>query len=121
MDNYEWKEVDPSDPLQITKCEVQLDWDQVAWDQFEDVFSKVTDAPDEDHRLIADIYNEETIGCIVGTDVTNVFEPLHSPLEDILLSFYNFDGLCRRECYVLTQKGEETEIQTPRNRFNVLH
>ena len=49
-----------------------------------------------------------------------MFEPLHSPLEDILLSFYNFDGLCRRECYVLTQKGEGTEIQTPHNRFQCI-
>lgn len=48
----------------FTEC--KRDWDQVVSNQLESIFSSVTDGTDEDLRLIATIYNEDSIDCCLG-------------------------------------------------------
>jgi len=93
------------------------DWGEVARCQYDGIFRGVTDASDEDLRLIAGIYEEENVGRVVdGSRVRPAFEPLDSPLEDISLSL-DVDGTGCREGFRLTPKDDGREIETPHGRF----
>ena len=60
-------------------------WDEVAKNQVTDIFYKVTDATDDDLRLISEVYSIDGIEGILGERYP--IDPLTQPVEKVRLSF----------------------------------
>ena len=89
-------------------------WGDVAKKQYEEIWSKVTDAKDDALRRISDIYNEEGIEDILGEAIP--FEVTSQPIESIV---FEVEGGVKKGFRV--KQGEEgTEVDTPEGKFKRL-
>jgi len=110
----------------LNKCHHR--WDEVVESQFDLIFSKITDSTDEDLRLIATIYDEESIHFEHNHDnvsESDAVDPVLMPLELISISMCKDNGkeTSRKEEFIdmfnLTpsHSDESTAVQTPSGLF----
>ena len=89
-------------------------WSDVAKKQYEEIWSKVTDAKDDALRNISDIYNEEGTEDILGE--AKPFEVTSQEIESVVLEV---EGGGKKGFRV--NKGEEgTQVETPEGKFRRL-
>ena len=87
-------------------------WENVAKDQFEAIWSKVSDAKDEDLRKISDIYNEEGIEDILGE--AKPFEITSQPIQSVV---FDVEGVGKK-AFRIKQGQEAVLVDTAHGNFN---
>lgn len=116
---------------QVRECllkECNNDWVQVAKYHLDSIYSKTTDANDEDLRLIASIYNEEDINFCLGDKCLNpdkiepnVFRPI---LDQIIISISESNDVDNEinnvDVFNLipNEKDDGVLVQTPNGPFH---
>ena len=91
------------------------DWATVGKQQFDSIFSKYTDAQDEDLRLIAEIYNEDNVGIWLDINSSEQMDLMSMPITLVSLSVQVNN--CMVDVYNLSPCDEGTILPAARGNF----
>ena len=84
------------------------DWQDVAETQFRSVFSKTTDAEDEDIRLLATLYDDEYFGSSLDSD------PVEKNVVPLPITMISLSTDSTKDAFLLTPFDDGEIIQTDR-------